>query len=102
MYIPEDLDIPIKEMQAKIENLEMGKIPFHEGVREVIQKLNEVEDILRDLEKNVKGEDSELQKIVHNASIISDLSMRFDQVLDIQESRLMADLIIKGEEILPS
>jgi hypothetical protein len=99
MYTLDNLDEPIRLMADNLESLENRKVCFHEAVTEAVKQLNRIEDILKYLQKNLTGENVEVVKLVNKTSIIDELSIKFDKLLEARESELM---YVTPQQIPPS
>jgi len=102
MYRLEDLDEPIRSMATNLESLENGKECFHLAVTKVVEQLDKIGEILRDLEKNLTGKTIEFNKLVRRTDIINELSIKFNDLLDVQESQLMNVITQPISQTLPS
>jgi hypothetical protein len=97
-----DLDVPIEAMAASIRNLENGKEHFTIAIAKVVKHMNEVEDILIDIQKNLTGESLEVLELLKKTDILNQLSARFEKMLDLKEAEFMNIAFQKPTPILPS
>ena len=89
MYTLDDLDEPIRLMATNIESLENRKECFHVALTKAIQQLDMIRDILIDVQNHLTGENVEIVKLINKTSIIDELSIKFDKLLDARETELM-------------
>jgi hypothetical protein len=89
MYTLDDLDKPTRLMAANLENLENGKECFHVAVTKAVQQLDKISVILRDIQNHLTGKNAEIVKLINKTSIIEELSIKFDKLIDAKEAKLM-------------